>query len=209
LASVLNIAWSSEFIIREQESYIHAFTDRAGPLKKLSHFHVIELAPLTGTIQFIPDAMSKVELNFKPSLFTVDSLSATQQYPEIWDKPIKESAANGTKKNMLSKKLLTEATYPNIQVTIELPSLSVETGIKIDVDFTTHINIKDNEFEFSLPGTLLREEETLTVESEFQLTHKQLGLKPFKAAGGAIAVGKTISFKVFVEANLVIGSSDK
>ncbi|AJQ93325.1 YceI family protein [Gynuella sunshinyii] len=190
-------AWATVYIIDSQQSYLHILTGRAGPLKAFSHRHVIELGPLIGQIQYQPQGTSTSELVLSPATFLVDRPETTARYPDIWgEETVKESAAKGTKKNMLSDKLLDAANFPVVTVDINLEQQE-------NTVFETTVTIKGQSFTFQIPGKLTVNENDLTATTEFTLTHEQLGLKPFKAMGGAIAVGDEINFLVHIVATPV------
>ncbi|WP_428243291.1 YceI family protein [Gynuella sp.] len=187
-------AWATVYNIDSQQSYFHILTGRAGPLKAFSHRHVIELGPLTGQIQYQPQGTSTTELVLSPADFLVDRPETTARYPDIWgEETVKESAAKGTRKNMLSKKLLDAEDFPVITVDINLKQQK-------NTVFEAVVTIKGQSFTFQIPGQLTVNENDLTAIAEFTLTHEQLGLKPFKAMGGAIAVGDEIHFLVHIVA---------
>ena len=83
---------------------------------------------------------------------------------------------------MLTDKLLDASDFPTVTVDISLSPQ--EKTI-----FQTTVTLKSQSFTFQIPGELAVDETGLTATAEFMLTHEQLGLKPFKAIGGSIAVG--------------------
>jgi len=196
-AQLIGLAYAdtTRYQIDTNQSFIHVFTDRAGPLKKLSHLHIINLSPLSGHISYDPNGEANASFNLLPEQFTVDAPEHTAIYPDVWDEEVKASAARGTRKNMLSKKLLHAEDFPEKNIKIELVEFETESAV-----FQADITLKEKTFSFELPGSLTIENGIITADVEFNLTHKQLGLKNFKAAGGAIAVGKNIAFKAHIVA---------
>jgi len=197
-----NSLWALEFKIDEDSSFIHVITGRAGALKALSHFHLIVLKPLTGNIAFNSLGTSTAKLSLLPQKFQVDLPVETTLYPDIWSKNVSPKAAKGTRKNMLGKKLLSAQAFPEITVEIEVDTSSFENNTPKNINFQVLIDVKGNEIYFDLPGTLIVQENKLIAQFEFEINHQQLGLKPFKAAGGAIAVAEGMSFRVYIEAIL-------
>jgi polyisoprenoid-binding protein YceI len=204
IASLSTVTLATDYRIDSDASYIHVFTDRAGPLKALSHYHVIELAPISGQFSFTHNQPATAELTLEPASFRVDAPEATALYPDIWSKAVSEGAAKGTQKNMLSKKLLFAEAFPEIKVSIALAPLKRIEGNATTVTFQTRITLKDSEFEFSIPGTLETTPDALIAQASVQISHKDLGLKPFKAGAGAIAVGKELNFLVYIHATPIL-----
>lgn len=194
LVFLISPSFAATYDIDTDLSYLHVLTERGGLLKSLSHPHVVELGPLNAQIDYNEDEVgSTVQWVLSPEQFIVDRPKITKQYPEIWDESVDPKQAKGTTKNMLSKKLLYASQYPDIVVDILLTSTQ-------PVVFNCQITIKDQIFEFSIPGELVVTEDTLNASADVNLSHKQLGLKPFKAGAGAIAVGKSMRFLVNVTA---------
>jgi hypothetical protein len=54
--------------------------------------------------------------------------------------------------------------------------------------------------EQSFPATISIEADSLTVTGEYRLTHEDLGLQPFTALGGLMAVGENIDFTYRIHA---------
>ena len=204
IASLSTVTLATDYQIDSDASYIHVFTDRAGPLKALSHYHVIELAPISGQFSFTNIQSATAELTLEPASFKVDAPETTALYPDVWSEPVSEGAARGTKKNMLSKKLLFAEAFPKIQVAVALEPLDFFEGSTTTVTFQTRITLKDSEFEFSIPGTLETTTDALIAQASVQISHKDLGLKPFKAGAGAIAVGKELNFLVYIHATPIL-----
>jgi polyisoprenoid-binding protein YceI len=204
LVTISSASFATNYAIDTSASYIHVFTDRTGPLKALSHYHVIELAPISGQFSFSYNQTSEAEFMLDPSSFRVDAPEITELYPDVWSKHVSESAARGTKKNMLSKKLLFAEVFPKIQVAVALEPLDFFEGSTATVTFQTRITLKDSEFEFSIPGTLETTPDALIAQASVQISHKDLGLKPFKAGAGAIAVGKELNFLVYIHATPIL-----
>ena len=188
-------ACAQTFQILTEQSYLHVLTGRAGALKAFSHRHVVELGPLNGTVNYHAGQLSTAELTLKPAAFIVDQPSATAQYPEIWDKAVNASAAKGTTKNMLGEKLLDADHFPTIIVSIQLPAKALGPVI-----FKSTVIIKNQQFTFQIPGTLTMANGLLIADSEFTLNHGQLGLTPFRAAGGLFAVADKMQFTVHIVA---------
>lgn len=188
-------ALAEHYAIDKDQSYIHVLTGRAGLLKMFSHRHVVELGPLKGTFDYEENALSTATLELKPAQFFVDRPAKTAMYPEIWDTAVNDSAAKGTKKNMLSSKLLDAETFPNIDVNIQLAPNTANQPI-----FHVAVHIKDGVFALDIPGTLEQQGDNLLATAEFSLSHGQLGLTPFSAAGGMFAVADEMTFIVHIVA---------
>jgi hypothetical protein len=67
------------------------------------------------------------------------------------------------------------------------------------------IEIVGRTFEFALPGAIGFDGDAVTAEGEFTLSHADLGLTPFSAAAGAIAVADNIRFVYRIRAQRAPG----
>ncbi|MEJ2064679.1 MAG: hypothetical protein P8X74_15625, partial [Reinekea sp.] len=93
LLFLMSSVFADEYRIEAEQSYIHVITSRQGALKRLAHRHVVELGPLEGKVSYEANGNSTAELQLTPEAFFVDRPQTTALYPEIWDKPVNESAA--------------------------------------------------------------------------------------------------------------------
>ena len=96
----------------------------------------------------------------------------------------------GTRKNMLGKKLLKAGQYPLIKLTGTGPR-DADSGQVLDV----YIELLGRVVQKQVPVELQMEGATIEASGAFTLSHKELGMKPFTAALGALRVANDMNVK--------------
>lgn len=193
-------------LLREGESRIELRLDRAGPLARLGHRHVIVTSAVHGTADF--DVVQPQNAQFSAA-FRVDSLqvdnpddraAAGEAFANLLD----AAAINGTRTNMLSAALLDAARFPEIQLRLQqlVPTAVTPEG-GADARSTTGRYVAN--VVFTVKGV----EHALSVPVEvaalpggghvarglWTVTHTQLGLQPYSAAGGLVRVADAIDIR--------------
>ena len=185
---------STEYRVSPRESGLQILVYRGGPMARLGHNHVIASHHLEGAVYVTPDPLRTCfDLSFPVGELTVDEAAMREQAGADFASAVPQNARDGTRNNLLSPALLDGANYP----TIRLRALDVlEAGDGYDVG--VEIAIKDQVQTVRVPVTLRRDERTLVASGEFPLKQSALGLKPFTAAMGALAVvdEMTVRFQV-------------
>jgi polyisoprenoid-binding protein YceI len=185
---------SIEYRVKGQESGLQILVYRGGPMAKLGHNHVIASHDLEGAVYVTEDPLrTRFDLSFPVGELTVDEAAMREQAGADFANAVPQNARDGTRNNLLSAALLDGANYP----TIRLRALDVvEAGEGYDVG--VEITIKERVHTVRVPVTLRREDQALVASGEFPLRQSALGLKPFTAAMGALAVvdEMTVRFEV-------------
>ena len=195
------ISEAVEFEIIPDQSSIHIITDRSGLLSKLAHLHIVSVSDLTGNIIYSPEQASGTAiLGMNVTDFIVDKPSERNQYPDYFKDQRSESDIQGTRKNMLGNKLLHAEKHPVVEVAVKLLAYNKETSL---ADLELKINLKGKQFTVNRNANLEVNDNELSVNSEFELSNTELGLKPFTAAAGAMVVGKRLKFYVNLKATRV------
>jgi hypothetical protein len=187
-------AGSNEYRVSGQDSGLQVLVYRGGPMAKLGHNHVIASHHLQGAVYVTADPLrTRFDLSFPVGELTVDEPAMREQAGADFANAVPQNARDGTRNNLLSPALLDAANYPSVR----LRALDVrEAGENYDVG--VEISIKDQVLTVRVPVTLRREEGRLLASGEFPLQQSALGLKPFTAAMGALAVldEMTVRFQV-------------
>lgn len=183
--------------IDPQTSDVRLLVFRDGVLSTFGHNHVVSLKEFTGTIQLQPKlAGSRVELDIPVDRLVVDDAAARRQEgPDFASEPSKEDAA-GTRTNMLSTALLNAVKFPAIKVTGTSGPVDTKNTAMIDLA----VQLVGQELKLSIPATLKLEGDWLEASGEVDLSHKQLGLKPFSALLGSLRVAEQMKFKYRIRA---------
>lgn len=206
---------TAQYTIDSATSYIHVYTGTTGLLKSVSHRHLIAISNIQGDISWNKDdglnsANAQANLLIRPEQFIVDGNAERRT---AVDKRYRKAAANwvksGTRKNMLGKRFFNIEFYPTITADIKLKSLNGEQGL-----FEVTLNIIGHTKQLSIPATLAVSDNTINVSGDFKLSHTDLGLKRYRAAGGAASVAESLRFIINISASTIdpsdiIESSEK
>ncbi|HUQ53095.1 MAG TPA: YceI family protein [Gammaproteobacteria bacterium] len=185
------------YVVDQAQSDFHWLVYKAGSLSRLGHNHTIATGDLTGsvTVNEQDRNASQFELSFNVANLVVDDpmLRATLG-ADFESVPTADDIA-GTRKNMLTDKVLDGEKYPSIRILGTGPvgsagkqelKVKVELlGRTVDLTVPTEVTIAGNE---------------VRAKGEFELTHADLGMKPFSVMLGALQVGENLSFTYDIRA---------
>lgn len=174
------------FDVASSESLLTILAFRGGTLAKVGHNHVIASHDVTGTF-YVPEDVSHstFELHIPVAQLAIDEPDLRAKEGPDFPKDVPDSAKEGTRRNMLSEALLNGAQYSEILLTaqhidIPTPGSQVRADVQITVRGQTHI--------ISVPVTYSLSNGQLTASGELPLKQSDLGLTPFTAMLGALAV---------------------
>jgi hypothetical protein len=196
LALVLLVAGSAaaaegrQYAIDPVGSDVHWLVYKAGSLARLGHNHVISVAGLTGSVSTgVDPSTSRFELQFPVASLVVDDANLRNALgPDFASVPSADDVA-GTRKNMLSERVLMGDHYATIRVTGQGPSGA-------DGAQTLQINVEllGRTVAVTVPTTVQIRGDELTASGEFELTHSALGMTPFSVMLGALQVADKMKF---------------
>jgi hypothetical protein len=190
------------YAVDTDASEIYWLLGKTGAMAAFAHVHAISAETYEGTVTVDGEnpQESRFELVFPVGAFVVDDPELRAKLGEEFEGTPSANDIAGTKTNMLSAGLLNAATFEQVRLTGRPPPPG---GDKLPVA----IEIVGRTFEFELPGSIAVDEEAVEAEGEFTLSHADLGLTPFTAAGGAIAVADNIRFVYRIRAERVPGEA--
>lgn len=169
---------------------------RAGAAARLGHNHVISVGELAGSVSVAADpGAAEWEIRFPVDGLVVDDPAIRARYGEDFESVPSDDDKAGTKANMLTDRVLNGAAFPEIRL--------VGTGVSGPLDdarLPVTIELLGREIEQTFPAVVTIDAESLTVTGEHRLTHEDLGLTPFSAFGGIMAVGDDIDFTYRIHA---------
>jgi polyisoprenoid-binding protein YceI len=189
--------------VASAQSLLTVLVYRAGALAAAGHNHVIASHTLTGTI-YVPDEVraASFEVRVAVDALTVDEPGLRAQQPGGDFPPdVSESAREGTRRNMLGPALLDAADYPEIVLrSLELaPDPGGAPG-----SVTAHIDteVRGQHRTIDVPVSYALAGDALTVTGAAPLRQSELGLTPFTALMGALAVQDEmrVSFRIVAHA---------
>jgi polyisoprenoid-binding protein YceI len=159
---------------------------RGGTLAKVGHNHVIASHDVTGTF-YVPDDVShsSFELRMPVAQLAIDEPELRAKEGPDFPTDVPDSAKEGTRRNMLSEALLNGTQYPDI--TLVSQHIDVTAGgsqVRADVQVT----VRGQTHTVSVPVVYALINGELTASGELPLKQSDLGLTPFSALLGALAV---------------------
>lgn len=187
------------FEVLKDGSELRVLTYPAGLFGGLGHSHVISTKDIEGRIELAEDpATSSVELTIPVDCFEVDNDVLRSEEGEAFAKKVSDKDKHGTRKNMLSGKLLDSSNFGNITV-----RSSEWTGELPDILVTAEFTVRDQTNILTFPASVVAKDDQIVVTGKLTLTHAQLGLEPFKAALGSIRVRDEMELKFRLTAERV------
>jgi hypothetical protein len=174
------------FDVVSRESLLTILAFRGGTLAKVGHNHVIASHEVSGTFYVPQDiAHSTFELHVPVGQLVIDEPDLRTKEGPDFPPGVSDSAKEGTRRNMLSEALLNGAQYPDISLVGErieptAPGSQVRAAVLMTVRGQTHT--------VSVPVLYSLGNGELTVWGELPLRQSELGLTPFSAMLGALAV---------------------
>jgi polyisoprenoid-binding protein YceI len=183
--------------IDPKTSDVRLLVYRDGVLSTFGHNHTVSLNDFTGSIRLQPKlAQSRVELEIPVDRLAVDDAAARgREGPDFASQPSEGDIA-GTRANMLSAALLNAMQFPAIKVVGTSGPVDAANSAMLDLT----VQIVGREIKLALPATLKLEGDQLEAAGEADLSHKQLGLKPFSALLGSLRVADQMKFKYRIRA---------
>jgi len=166
---------------------------RAGALERLGHNHIISATQIDGTV--VVDGAggrSSFVLRVPVATLVVDDPELRRQAGDGFAGTPSAADIEGTRDNLLGPRVLDAAAYPLITVrgSTEGETSSSAASVRFEV--------KQEGVEKIVPIEALVTDQAISVSGELELSHEELGLRPFRALLGAIRVAELIevSFEI-------------
>jgi hypothetical protein len=161
---------------------------RGGALASAGHNHVIASHALAGTIYVPADPLgSSFEVRIPAAELTVDEPALREAAGADFPPDVSDSARAGTRRNMLGPALLDAADFADLVLSAErLEPASAAAGGEVLAHVRTEV--RGEVRSVTLPVRYELRGSELTVSADAPLTQSALGLTPFTALLGALAV---------------------
>lgn len=185
------------YVVDAAQSDLHWLVYKAGALSRFGHNHTIAPADLNGnvTVNRGDLAKSQLELKFSVANLVVDDPKLRSTLGEEFSSVPKEDDIAGTKRNMLSERVLDGEKYPQIRITGSGPMMA--GGMQ---ELAVKVEMLGRVIDLKVPTAVTFDGDQLRAKGEFELTHADLGMQPFSALAGALQVGEKMSFTYDVTA---------
>jgi hypothetical protein len=169
---------------------------RSGLMARLGHNHIISVGEMSGSIALGDDpAAAEWALTIPVQGLIVDDPDIRARYGDDFSSEPSENDIAGTKQNMLSEGVLNGEMFSDIQIHGTGFDGSLAAAM-----LPVRIELLGRTIETTLPAAIEMQGDAITVSGEFRLTHTDLGMEPFTALGGAMAVGEEIDFTYRIHA---------
>jgi polyisoprenoid-binding protein YceI len=194
---------SQSYVVDPQSSDVHWLVYRAGAFARFGHNHVISIAAVAGEVSVDPADLARSSFTLEipvMDLVVDDSALRKGLGEEFASEPSPDDVA-GTRRNMLSERVLNAEAHPTLRVTGTGPV--TRDGMQT-LQMTVYL--LGRAVELTVPTSVTLQGERLEASGAFELTHEQLGLEPFSVMGGALQVGNMMTFSYRIVANRAGGT---
>jgi polyisoprenoid-binding protein YceI len=174
------------FDVASRESLLTILAFRGGTLAKVGHNHVIASHDVSGAF-YVPDDVSQTtfELHVPVAQLTIDEPELRAKEGPDFPTDVPDSAKEGTRRNMLSEALLSGAEFPEITLVSQHIETSA-TGSQVRAD--VQVSVRGQTHTVSVPVLYSLVNGELTASGDLPIKQTDLGLTPFSALLGALAV---------------------
>lgn len=184
----LPVAGAAHYVVNAELSDVRFLVYRAGALASFGHDHVIQAKDIRGDVYLADDFQtSGFRLNLPVAGFVVDDPKARSVEGPDFAKQPSDAAIDGTRKNMLGPDLLDAAHFPEVSIR-SVRLLGPDWG----PDATVRIELRGVTRDMSVPISVERNGDTLSVHGAFDLKQSDFGITPFSALGGGLQVADTL-----------------
>ena len=193
-------AVDNTYAIDAAASDVHWLVYKAGTFSRLGHNHVIAARGIQGkvTVDAANSAKSTFEIVIPVAQMEIDNAALRSGLGQDFASVPSADDIAGTRKNMLSERVLVGDMFPTIRLTgAGLSGASPGQTLKVKVE------LLGRAIELTLPTTVSVTPELVEASSEFELNHADLGMQPFSVMMGALQVGEKLSFSYHIVARPV------
>ncbi len=169
---------------------IHTY--RAGWQAGRAHNHVMETTAVAGEVYLgEPIEVSKAILYFRPWDLILDDPDSRLAAGDGFESTRTAADIEATRVRMLGPKGFDSNQHPFVFVHV---AWSDPESVALEIEF------RGSRFPFEVPASWTLDEERIELTADFQLTHAALGIKPYSAFAGALAVAEEIRVQLSLSA---------
>jgi polyisoprenoid-binding protein YceI len=186
------------YTIDAAASDVHWLVYKAGAFARLGHNHVIAARTLTGTVTVDERNLSRstFEIVIPVAELTIDDPTLRAGLGEEFASvPTAEDIA-GTRRNMLSERVLAGDQFSTIRITGKGPE-----GAGNAQTLKLTVELLGRSVELTVPTKVEVTADGVAATGQFDLNHAELGMLPFTVMMGALQVGEKLSFSYRVVAH--------
>lgn len=188
---------AERFVVDAAESDVHWLVYKAGAFARLGHNHTVAVGDLTGnvTVNASELAKSTFELEFSVASLVVDDPQLRSTLGDDFASVPSADDIAGTRRNMLSERVLDGEKHPHIRITGTGPTMAAGTQ-----ELAVQVQLLGRTVNLKVPTSVTLDGDVLRATGEFELNHSDLGMEPFSVMMGALQVGEKLSFSYNVTA---------
>lgn len=196
-AAVAQEAQEQRYVVDPATSEVYWLVSSAGAFARLGHNHVISVSEMTGTVNVVPGdlAASTFTLEIPVGALVVDDPQLRARLGERFTSVPSADDVAGTRRNMLSERVLNGEAFPVLRIEGGGPSAA---GAEDTLPVKVHI--LGRTVDLTLPGTITLGEDYVEATGKFSLNHADLGMQPFSVMMGALQVAEQIDFSYRIRA---------
>ena len=181
---------TTPYRITEAALEIHTF--KGGWLANLTHAHVLETTAVGGDIHLAePVAGSSARLYFRPWDLELDKPASRVAAGAGFESTRSAEDIAATRTRMLGPRGFHSNEHPWVIVDVHWHDVR-----QVDLD----IHFRDGTYPLTVPLSWSQAEGTITAQTDFELSHRTLGLRPYSAFAGAMAVADRIRVQLTLSA---------
>ena len=179
-----------EYRIERASLVIHTY--RAGWLSSLAHNHVIETEALLGGIRIgDPVETSTARLCFRPWDLELDNAESRAAAGAGFESERDAADIAATRTRMLGPAGFHSNAHPVVRADVRWQSAG---------NAAVEIHFRDDSIPVEVPLNWQQSKEEIQVTADFELSHRMLGIRPYSAFAGAIAVADPIRIQLRLSA---------
>ena len=179
------------YVVDPAQSDLHWLVYKAGAFSRFGHNHTVAVGDLSGTVLVDRGdlAKSQLELQFSVAGLVIDDTALRRTLGEEFSSVPSADDIAGTRRNMLSERVLDGEKYPHIRITGTGPVMA--GGMQ---ELAVKVAMLGRVIDLKVPTEVTIEGDRLRATGEFELNHADLGMEPFSVMAGALQVGEKLSF---------------
>jgi hypothetical protein len=182
------------------DSEVRILVYRSGKLAKLGHNHVIRSHDLSGVVTLPEDpTQARFEIRMPVLLLAIDEPESRAGEGPDFATPVDDNARQGTHRNMMKPEVLDGDHFP--VVTVRSGSIA-RAAAENDFDVTFEVELRGQVHELKAPVHFEVQGDALVARGEMALKQTDLGITPFTAAMGALAIKDELRIKFDIHAAL-------
>lgn len=186
-----DVAGQQIYVVDAARSDVHWLVYRAGAFGRFGHNHVVSAGELAGRVVVDRGELAKstFELEIPVASLVVDDPRLRSGLGDDFSSVPSEKDVEGTRRNMLSERVLDGERHALLRVTGVGP-----IGTASGQTLTLTVHLLGREIALTVPTSVTIADGELVAAGEFRLTHDELGMQPFSVMGGALQVGNPLDF---------------